>query len=139
MRDGMDDLQPFRFQKNISQLLRSINDPNDLLSRTGYTILAVIIGVFSVAGIFLNVLVVVVTISHRQLRQPLNFALVNLAIADLGCAIFGGVPTMVTNAMGYFSLGRLGCVLEGFAVAFFGEFNFYILTDCLSDLVIASN
>ena len=53
MRDGMDDLQPFRFQKNISQLLRSINDPNDLLSRTGYTILAVIIGVFSVAGIFL--------------------------------------------------------------------------------------
>ena len=82
---------------------------------------------------------VVVTISHRQLRQPLNFALVNLAIADLGCAIFCGVPTMVTNAMGYFSLGRLGCVLEGFAVAFFGEFNFYILTDCLSDLVIASN
>lgn len=135
----MDDLQPVRLHKNISQLLRLINDPNDLLSRTGYTILAVIIGVFSVAGIFLNVLVVVVTISHRQLRQPLNFALVNLAIADLGCAIFGGVPTMVTNAMGYFSLGRLGCVLEGFAVAFFGELKFYILTDCLSDLVIASN
>ncbi|XP_067095997.1 parapinopsin a [Osmerus mordax] len=116
----MDDLQLVRLHKNISQLLSSINDPKELLSRTGYTILAVIIGVFSVAGIFLNVLVVVVTISHRQLRQPLNFALVNLAIADLGCAIFGGVPTMVTNAMGYFSLGRLGCVLEGFAVAFFG-------------------
>uniref|UniRef100_UPI003AADE385 parapinopsin a n=1 Tax=Centroberyx gerrardi TaxID=166262 RepID=UPI003AADE385 len=91
-----------------------------LLSRTGYTILAVIMGVFSVAGIILNVLVVVVTVRHRQLRQPLSYALVNLAICDLGCAVFGGLPTTVTNAMGHFSLGRLGCVLEGFAVSFFG-------------------
>ncbi|KAM7411787.1 hypothetical protein PAMA_021655 [Pampus argenteus] len=92
----------------------------ELLSRTGYTILAVIIGVFSVAGIILNVLVIVVTVKHRQLRQPLSYALVNLAICDLGCAVFGGLPTTVTSAMGYFSLGRVGCVLEGFAVAFFG-------------------
>ncbi|XP_010865161.1 parapinopsin a [Esox lucius] len=96
----------------------SINDA--LLSRTGYTFLAVVIGVISVAGVFLNVLVIVVTLRHRQLHQPLNYALVNLAVADLGCALFGGLPTMVTNAMGFFSLGRLGCVLEGFAVAFFG-------------------
>nr|XP_046252982.1 parapinopsin a [Scatophagus argus] len=91
-----------------------------LLTQTGYTILAVIMGVFSVAGILLNVLVIVVTVRHRQLRQPLSYALVNLAICDLGCAVFGGLPTTVTSAMGYFSLGRVGCVLEGFAVAFFG-------------------
>lgn len=99
----------------------SVNE--ELLSRTGYTILAVIMGVFSVAGIMLNVLVIVVTVKHRQLRQPLSYALVNLAICDLGCAVFGGLPTTVTNAMGYFSLGRVGCVLEAFAVAFFGESN----------------
>ncbi|KAK2851493.1 hypothetical protein Q5P01_007769 [Channa striata] len=92
----------------------------ELLSSTGYTVLAVIMGVFSVVGIILNVLVIVVTVRHRQLRQPLNYALVNLAICDLGCAVFGGVPTTVTSAMGYFSLGRVGCVLEAFAVAFFG-------------------
>uniref|UniRef100_A0A671VYZ6 Rhodopsin n=1 Tax=Sparus aurata TaxID=8175 RepID=A0A671VYZ6_SPAAU len=91
-----------------------------LLSRTGYTILAVIMGVFSVVGIILNVLVIVVTMRHRQLRQPLSYALVNLAVCDLGCAVFGGLPTTVTNAVGYFNLGRAGCVLEGFAVAFFG-------------------
>ncbi|XP_053174159.1 parapinopsin a [Scomber japonicus] len=96
----------------------SVNE--ELLSRTGYTILAVIMGVFSVAGIMLNVLVIVVTVKHRQLRQPLSYALVNLAICDLGSAVFGGLPTTVTNAMGYFSLGRVGCVLEAFAVAFFG-------------------
>lgn len=99
----------------------SVNE--ELLSRTGYTILAVIMGVFSVAGIMLNVLVIVVTVKHRQLRQPLSYALVNLAICDLGCAVFGGLPTTVTNAMGYFSLGHVGCVLEAFAVAFFGESN----------------
>ncbi|XP_067268982.1 parapinopsin a [Pseudorasbora parva] len=90
------------------------------MPRMGYTILAIIIGFFSVFGIILNTTVIVVTLKHRQLRQPLNFALVNLAVADLGCAMFGGLPTTVTNAMGYFSLGRVGCVLEGFAVAFFG-------------------
>lgn len=97
----------------------NVND--HILSRSGYTTLAVIIGTFSVAGVILNIIVIVVTLRHRQLRQPLNYALVNLAVADLGCALFGGLPTMVTNAMGYFNLGRVGCILEGFAVAFFGE------------------
>ena len=93
----------------------------EILSQTGYTILAVAMGVLSAAGMFLNALVIVVTVRHRQLRQPLSYALVNLAICDLGCALFGGVPTTVASAMGYFSLGRMGCFLEGFAVAFFGE------------------
>ncbi|XP_029011729.1 parapinopsin a [Betta splendens] len=91
-----------------------------LLSRAGYTLLAVVVGAFSAAGIVLNVLVIVVTLRHRQLRQPLSLALVNLAVCDLGCAVFGGLPTTLTSAMGYFSLGRVGCVLEAFAVAFFG-------------------
>lgn len=91
------------------------------LSRTGYTVLAIIMGVLSAGGIILNVLVIVVTMKNRQLRQPLSYALVNLAICDLGCALFGGIPTTITSAMGYFSLGRVGCILEGFAVAFFGK------------------
>ncbi|KAL7399198.1 hypothetical protein ABVT39_021292 [Epinephelus coioides] len=103
---------------NSSSSHSSVN--TELLSQSGYTTLAVIMGVFSVAGIILNLLVIVVTVRHRQLRQPLSYALVNLAICDLGCAVFGGLPTTVTSAMGYFSLGHVGCMLEGFAVAFFG-------------------
>ncbi|XP_057717223.1 parapinopsin-like isoform X2 [Corythoichthys intestinalis] len=68
----------------------------------------------------IHCLVIVVTIRHKQLRQPLSYALVSLAVCDLGCAVCGGLPTTVTTAMGYFSLGRVGCTLEGFAVAFFG-------------------
>ncbi|KAI7797452.1 putative parapinopsin-like [Triplophysa rosa] len=97
----------------VSLLNASVNDA--IMSRFGYTILAIIIDFVSVCGVILNVTVIVVTLRHRQLRQPLNFALVNLAVADLGCAVFGGLPTMVTNGMGYFSLGRVGCVLEGIA------------------------
>lgn len=97
------------------------SDNPALVSRTVYTTVAVIMGVFSVAGIILNVLVIVVTVRHRQLRQPLSYALVNLAVCDLGCATFGGLPTTVTSAMGYFCLGRLGCILEGFFMSFFGK------------------
>ncbi|TNM87007.1 hypothetical protein fugu_007237 [Takifugu bimaculatus] len=105
-------------QEGNSSSLSSVS--SGTLSRTGYTVLAFIMGVLSAGGIILNVLVIVVTMKHRQLRQPLSYALVNLAICDLGCALFGGIPTTITSAMGYFSLGRVGCVLEGFAVAFFG-------------------
>uniref|UniRef100_A0A3B3ZRP5 G-protein coupled receptors family 1 profile domain-containing protein n=1 Tax=Periophthalmus magnuspinnatus TaxID=409849 RepID=A0A3B3ZRP5_9GOBI len=90
------------------------------LSQTGYSVLAAIMGVFSVSGVILNVWVIVVTVKHRQLRQPLSYALVNLAICDLGCAVLGGIPTTIMTAMGHFSLGRAGCIIEGFAVAFFG-------------------
>ncbi|XP_014843546.1 PREDICTED: parapinopsin-like [Poecilia mexicana] len=92
----------------------------DVLSQRGYTILAMIMGVFSLTGIIFNILVIVVTVRHRKLRHPLNYALVNLAVCDLGCAVFGGLPTTFNSIMGRFSLGRLGCILGGFAVSFFG-------------------
>lgn len=114
----------------------SVND--HIMPRIGYTILAIIIGLSSIFGIILNVTVIVVTVKNKQLRQPLNYALVNLAVADLGCALFGGIPTMICNAMGYFILGRIGCVLEGFAVGFFGKFFiilFYLQHNCLKDQI----
>ncbi|KAM4738328.1 parapinopsin a [Anableps anableps] len=91
-----------------------------LLSQRGYTILAIVMGVFSLVGIIFNVLVIVVTARHRKLRQPLSYALVNLVVCDLGCAVFGGLPTTFNSIMGHFSLGHLGCVFGGFAVSFFG-------------------
>ncbi|XP_062854629.1 parapinopsin a [Trichomycterus rosablanca] len=114
----MESLQSSTFTQMNTVHQGSVND--HIIPRIGYTILAIIMGLSSFFGIILNVIVIVVTVKHRQLRQPLNYALVNLAVADLGCALFGGVPTMICNAMGYFSLGRIGCVLEGFAVGFFG-------------------
>ncbi|NP_001187002.1 parapinopsin [Ictalurus punctatus] len=106
------------FSETDTLHLGSVND--HIMPRIGYTILSIIMALSSTFGIILNMVVIIVTVRYKQLRQPLNYALVNLAVADLGCPVFGGLLTAVTNAMGYFSLGRVGCVLEGFAVAFFG-------------------
>lgn len=91
------------------------------LPRAGYVALAVIMALFTGPAVVLNATVIIVSLMHKQLRQPLNYALVNMAVADLGSALTGGVMSVVNNALGYFSLGRTGCVMEGFAVALFGE------------------
>ncbi|XP_054473424.1 parapinopsin-like [Anoplopoma fimbria] len=90
------------------------------LSRTGFIILSIIMAFFTGPAIVLNATVIIVSLMHKQLRQPLNYALVNMAVADLGTAMTGGVLSVVNNAQGYFSLGRTGCVMEGFAVSLFG-------------------
>ncbi|XP_053326029.1 parapinopsin-like [Spea bombifrons] len=90
------------------------------MPRIGYTILAIIMAVFCAVSLVLNISVIVVTIKYKQLRHPINYSLVNLAVADLGITLLGGILTVETNAVGYFNLGRVGCVIEGFAVAFFG-------------------
>ncbi|XP_048029023.1 parapinopsin b [Megalobrama amblycephala] len=86
----------------------------------GFITLSLLMAVFSTTAVVLNATVIVVTLRHKQLRQPLNFALVNLAVADLGITLTGSVPYVVTNAVGYYFMGRVGCVLEGFCVALFG-------------------
>uniref|UniRef100_A0A8C5I3Z9 Parapinopsin-like n=1 Tax=Gouania willdenowi TaxID=441366 RepID=A0A8C5I3Z9_GOUWI len=90
------------------------------LSRTGYVFLAIVMALFTGPAILLNSTVIIVTLMHKKLRQPLNYALVNMAVADLGTAMTGGVLSVINNAEGSFSLGRTGCVMEGFAVSLFG-------------------
>ncbi|KAI4898905.1 hypothetical protein NFI96_006877 [Prochilodus magdalenae] len=91
-----------------------------LLPRAGLVTLSVIMAVFSATAVVLNTTVIAVTLRHRHLRQPLNFALVNLAVSDLGITLTGTMPSVVTNAAGYYISGRVGCVLEGFCVSLFG-------------------
>ncbi|KAM7005735.1 parapinopsin-like [Tautogolabrus adspersus] len=111
-------MQPYVFPHNASSYLGPHGDPP--LSRTGFIILSIIMALFTGPAIVLNATVIIVSLMHKQLRQPLNYALVNMAVADLGTAMTGGVLSVVNNAQGYFSLGRTGCVMEGFAVSLCG-------------------
>ncbi|XP_035008341.1 parapinopsin [Hippoglossus stenolepis] len=111
-------MQPSYFSPNASSYLGPPGDPP--LSRTGFIILSILMALFTGPAIVLNATVIIVSLMHKQLRQPLNYALVNMAVADLGTAMTGGVLSVVNNAQGYFSLGRTGCVMEGFAVALCG-------------------
>uniref|UniRef100_A0A3B4ZMI9 Parapinopsin-like n=1 Tax=Stegastes partitus TaxID=144197 RepID=A0A3B4ZMI9_9TELE len=111
-------MHPFAFPPNASVYVAPQDEAP--LSRTGFIVLAVIMALFTGPAIVLNATVIIVSLMHKQLRQPLNYALVNMAVADLGTAMTGGVLSVVNNAQGYFSLGRTGCVMEGFAVSLFG-------------------
>ncbi|KAL2091595.1 hypothetical protein ACEWY4_013858 [Coilia grayii] len=113
---------PANFTEPSSSSSSMTDNPvvDSFFPRYGYTTLSVIMGIVTVTAVTLNSTVIIVTSRHRQLRQPLNYALVNLAVADLGTAVMGGMPAVLSNAAGRHMTGRAGCVLEGFSVSLFG-------------------
>ncbi|XP_048109956.1 rhodopsin, like [Alosa alosa] len=72
-------------------------------------------------GFPINFLTLYVTVQHKRLRTPLNYILLNLAVADLFMVVGGFTTTMYTSLHGYFVFGRLGCNLEGFFATHGGE------------------
>uniref|UniRef100_A0A8C3A5H8 Opsin 1 (cone pigments), medium-wave-sensitive, 1 n=1 Tax=Cyclopterus lumpus TaxID=8103 RepID=A0A8C3A5H8_CYCLU len=50
----------------------------------------------------------------KKVRHPLNFILVNLAVAGLIMVSFGFTVTFYTSLMDYFSSGHIGFAIEGF-------------------------
>ncbi|NWI77026.1 OPSR protein, partial [Dryoscopus gambensis] len=74
-----------------------------------------------VASVFTNGLVLVATAKFKKLRHPLNWILVNLAIADLGETVIASTISVVNQIFGYFILGHPLCVLEGYTVSTCGQ------------------
>uniref|UniRef100_A0A674PK08 Rhodopsin n=1 Tax=Takifugu rubripes TaxID=31033 RepID=A0A674PK08_TAKRU len=64
-------------------------------------------------GFPINFLTLLVTAQNKKLRQPLNFILVNLAVAGLIMVCFGFTVTIYSCMMGYFALGRFMATLGG--------------------------
>lgn len=72
-------------------------------------------------GFPINFLTLLVTVQNKKLRQPLNFILVNLAVAGLIMVCFGFTVTIYSCMMGYFAMGRMSCTIEGFMATLGGE------------------
>ncbi|XP_053155043.1 rhodopsin [Hemicordylus capensis] len=72
-------------------------------------------------GFPINFLTLYVTIQHKKLRTPLNYILLNLAIANLFMVLIGFTTTMYTSMNGYFIFGTIGCSIEGFFATMGGE------------------
>uniref|UniRef100_A0A8C6UVL5 Vertebrate ancient long opsin a n=1 Tax=Neogobius melanostomus TaxID=47308 RepID=A0A8C6UVL5_9GOBI len=96
------------------------NSPIPNVEPWNFTVLAVLMFVVTSLSLTENFLVMYVTFRFKKLQQPLNYIIVNLALADFLVSLTGGFISFLTNARGYFFLGRWACVLEGFAVTFFG-------------------
>lgn len=72
-------------------------------------------------GLPINALTLVVTAQNKKLRQPLNFILVNLAVAGLIMVCFGFTVTIYSALYGYFALGHTSCAIEGFMATLGGK------------------
>nr|BAD97422.1 P560 red-green cone opsin [Cebus capucinus] len=72
------------------------------------------------ASVFTNGLVLAATMKFKKLRHPLNWILVNLAIADLAETVIASTISVVNQVHGYFVLGHPMCVLEGYTVSLCG-------------------
>ena len=74
-----------------------------------------------IASVFTNGLVLAATMKFKKLRHPLNWILVNLAVADLAETIIASTISVVNQIYGYFVLGHPMCVLEGYTVSLCGK------------------
>ncbi|TDH10432.1 hypothetical protein EPR50_G00074810 [Perca flavescens] len=91
-----------------------------LVNPAAYAALGLYMFLLIILGFPINFLTLYVTIEHKKLRTPLNYILLNLAVADLFMVFGGFTTTLYTSLHGYFVLGRLGCNLEGFFATFGG-------------------
>lgn len=95
--------------------------PIDSVAPWNFTFLSCLMFVVTSLSVAENSTVMVVTYKFKQLRQPLNYIIVNLSVADFFLSLIGGSISFLTNARGYFFLGTWACVLEGFTVTFLGK------------------
>ncbi|KAM4588718.1 green-sensitive opsin-4-like [Odontesthes bonariensis] len=92
-----------------------------------YKLLAFYMFFLICTGTPINGLTLFVTITNKKLRQPLNFILVNLAVAGLIMCCFGFTITITSATFGYFVLGPTFCAIEGFMATLGGEVGLWSL------------
>lgn len=124
-----ENVEPYTVASEVSTTHDPFRGPLKNIAPWNFTILSVLMFVVTSLSLSENFLVMFVTFKFKQLRQPLNYIIVNLSIADFLVSLTGGVISFLTNARGYFFLGRWACVLEGFAVTFFGKFPRFLLCE----------
>nr|XP_060613032.1 pinopsin-like [Anolis sagrei ordinatus] len=91
-----------------------------LAPRGTYTSVAVLMGLVMVSAAVVNGLVILVSVQYKRLRSPLNYILVNLAVADLLVTFFGSTISFANNIYGFFVFGPTACEFEGFMVSLTG-------------------
>ncbi|CAK8698222.1 unnamed protein product [Clavelina lepadiformis] len=92
----------------------------EIADRAVYTCIAIYMTFLFLFSTSFNGIVIAATYKFRVLRQPLNYIIVNLAVADFLGGGVGGFLSILTNASGYFFLGKGLCYAEGYAVSLFG-------------------
>lgn len=104
------------------------SQPLDFIEFWNFHLLSALMFLVTSLSLFENFIVIFITVKFKQLRQPLNYVIVNLSVADFLVSLVGGTISFLTNLKGYFYMGHWACVLEGFAVTFFGKWKVCFFT-----------
>ncbi|XP_055502618.1 vertebrate ancient long opsin a [Leucoraja erinacea] len=104
----------------ISRPVDPFHGPLGSIEPWNFKLLATVMFFVTFLSLSENFIVLLVTYKYKQLRQPLNYIILNLSLADFLVSAIGGSLSFITNLYGYFVLGVWACVLEGFAVTFLG-------------------
>lgn len=107
--------------------------PLDSIEPWNFHLISALMSLVTLLSLSENFTVILVTLKFKQLRQPLNYVIVNLSVADFLVSLVGGTISFFTNLKGYFYMGRWACVLEGFAVTFFGKEESFSFSSLLNE------
>ncbi|XP_029008486.1 parietopsin [Betta splendens] len=99
-----------------------------VLPRLGYDVLFCLMLIVTVLSVFNNCLVIGVILRNPSLLRPMNALVLSLAVSDLMVGLCGSLVVTVTNSRGSFFIGHAACVLQGFAVNYFGLVSLWTLT-----------
>ncbi|XP_042175825.1 teleost multiple tissue opsin 2b [Oncorhynchus tshawytscha] len=106
---------PFRF---LDREWR--DDPKETLSRTGFIVLSVFLGLIMTFGFLNNFVVLLLFCKFKTLRTPVNMLLLNISVSDMLVCTFGTTLSFTSSIKGKWLLGRHGCLWYGFINSCFG-------------------
>uniref|UniRef100_A0A8C5STH5 G-protein coupled receptors family 1 profile domain-containing protein n=1 Tax=Laticauda laticaudata TaxID=8630 RepID=A0A8C5STH5_LATLA len=93
-------------------LVDPFSQPLHFIESWNFHLLSALMFLVTSLSLFENFIVIFITVKFKQLRQPLNYVIVNLSVADFLVSLVGGTISFLTNLKGYFYMGHWACVLE---------------------------
>ncbi|XP_055733599.1 teleost multiple tissue opsin 2b [Salvelinus fontinalis] len=94
--------------------------PKETLSRTGFIVLSVFLGLIMIFGFLNNFVVLLLFCKFKTLRTPVNMLLLNISVSDMLVCMFGTTLSFTSSIKGKWLLGRHGCLWYGFINSCFG-------------------
>ncbi|KAJ8006492.1 hypothetical protein DPEC_G00107810 [Dallia pectoralis] len=102
----------FYLYENISKISPFEGPQYHLAPTWAFNLQIAFMGFVFFVGTPLNFIVLFVTVKYKKLRQPLNYILVNVALASFIFVTFSVSQVFIASTRGYYFLGHTLCAME---------------------------
>ena len=107
---------PDNGSSNISENLNGTDPSNQAMEKVVAIVVPIIFGVIAVVGFAGNLLVMIVVISNKQMRNTTNLLIINLAVADLLFIVICVPFTGALYAMPVWPFGTIFCKVYQYVI-----------------------